>query len=284
MKIGSFLKLTAATAVLGLMALVSQVNQAAAQESDWDRIMRTGVVKVAVIPNRAPYFWDENKEWKGFTAEMSRDIVKGLSVAMNKELKTEWIITSYATVILDIQASKVDFFIGMAFSEERLKALNMFGPMWAVPNVAVNRKDFKIGDTWAVYNRPEVNIAVQMGTTDEDAARKFLPNAKIRGLKGFAETVLDVQSGNSQTFVASVLTGMGALKENPSLGDLVVLQPVFALPSGGGVRRDGDGRLFEWLQGWAWSYRNSGWSQRRIVESMKDAGLPVERLPPDLKF
>lgn len=221
---------------------------------------------------------------EGFTAEMSRDIVKGLSVAMNKELKTEWIITSYATVILDIQASKVDFFIGMAFSEERLKALNMFGPMWAVPNVAVNRKDFKIGDTWAVYNRPEVNIAVQMGTTDEDAARKFLPNAKIRGLKGFAETVLDVQSGNSQTFVASVLTGMGALKENPSLGDLVVLQPVFALPSGGGVRRDGDGRLFEWLQGWAWSYRNSGWSQRRIVESMKDAGLPVERLPPDLKF
>lgn len=260
--------------------------RALAQDSTWSRIEKTGIVKIGVIPNRPPYFYQgqDSKEWKGFTADMSRDVVKALSVAMGKEIKPEWVLSNWTTIVLDLQAAKVDFFLGMAFSEDRLKALSMFGPMWAVPNVAINKANFSPGTTWDDYNKGSVKVTAAMGTTDEEAARKFLPKAQIRAMKGMAEAVLDVQSGNADTLITTVLTGLGAMKENANLANLVVLQPLYALPSGGGTRRDSDGRFHAFMQGFSWSYRNAGLSQKRIVDSMQEFGLAVEKLPKDMQF
>jgi polar amino acid transport system substrate-binding protein len=272
----------ACAAFVSFLALM----KAQAQESTWARIEKTGVVRIGVIPNRPPYFYQnpDSKEWKGFTAEMSRDIVKALSVAIGKEIQPEWVLSTFATVVLDLQAAKIDFFLGMAFSEERLKALSMFGPMWAVPNVAINKANFNPGGKWDDYNKPEVKVSAAMGTTDEEAARKFLPKSQIRAMKGMAEAVLDVQSGNADTLITTVLTGLGAMKENASLANLVVLQPLYALPSGGGTRRDSDGRFYTFMQGFAWSYRNAGLSQKRIIDSMREFGLAIEKLPSEMKF
>lgn len=275
------------TGIAGMLMLAAAAaGPVQAQDSTWERIEKSGVVKVGVIPNRPPYFWQEgsNKEWKGFTADMSRDIVEALGVAMGKEIKAEWVLSSWNTIVLDLQASKVDFFLGMAFSEERKKALHMFGPLWAVPNVAINKAGFKPGDNWEDYNKKGVRVSVAMGTTDEQAARQFLPNSQIRAMKGMAETVLDIQSGNGDTLVTTVLTGLGAMKENKSLANLVVLRPTYALPSGGGTRRDNDGRFYTFLNGWSWAYRNAGLSQKRILDSMREFGLNVELLPSDMKF
>ena len=134
------------------------------------------------------------------------------------------------------------------------------------------------------YNKAAMKIAVVMGTTDEQAARKFLPQAQIRALKGMAEAVLDVQSKNADALVTTVLTGLGALKENRSLGTMTVLQPAHVLPSFGGTRRDGDDRFGTYLQAWAEDYRAKGRSRDVIFEAMTKFGLDADRIPPDVKF
>jgi polar amino acid transport system substrate-binding protein len=265
-------------------ALLASERPAAAQSATWERIAKTGVVRIGVIPNRPPYFEQVNGEWQGFTAEMSRDVVKALGVAMEREIKPEWVLSSWTTVVLDLQAGKFDFFLGMAMSEERKKALDMFGPIWSVPNVAINAANFNPGEAWEDYNKSDVKVTVAMGTTDEQAARKFAPKATIRAMKATPEAVLDIQSGNAQTWITTVLTGLGAMKENSSLANLVLLKPLYALPSGGGTRKDGDGRFYTFMQGWGWSYRESGLSQKRIFDSMKQFGLDVDRMPKDVKF
>lgn len=257
---------------------------ASAQGSTWEQIEKTGILKVGVIPNRPPYFELVNGEWQGFTAEMSRDVAKALSVAMDREIKIEWMLSSWTTVVLDLQAAKFDFFLAMAMSEERKKALYMFGPIWSVPNVAINAAGFNPGDNWEDYNKPDVKVTVAMGTTDEQAARKFTPKATIRAMKATPEAVLDIQSGNAQTWVTTVLTGLGAMKANSSLANIVLLKPLYALPSGGGTRRDSDGRFYAFMQGWGWSYKESGLSQKRILDAMRQFGLDVDRLPKDVKF
>lgn len=276
------------TATLALFAFVAAMvtfgQPASAQNATWERIAKTGIVKVGVIPNRPPYFEQVNGEWQGFTAEMSRDVVKALGVAMDREIKPEWVLSSWTTVVLDLQAGKFDFFLGMAMSEERKKALDMFGPIWSVPNVAINAANFNPGDAWEDYNKPDVKVTVAMGTTDEQAARKFAPKATIRAMKATPEAVLDVQSGNAQVWMTTVLTGLGAMKENSSLANLVLLKPLYALPSGGGTRKDGDGKFYAFMQGWGWAYRESGHSQKRILDSMRQFGLDVDRLPKEMKF
>jgi polar amino acid transport system substrate-binding protein len=267
-----------------LVALVAAEPSAYAQNATWERIAKTGVVRIGVIPNRPPYYDMVNGEWQGFTADMSRDVVKALSVAMDREIKPEWVLSNWTTVVLDLQAGKFDFFLGMALSEERKKALDMFGPIWSVPNVSINAANFNPGDTWEAYNKADVKVTVAMGTTDEQAARQFLPKATIRAMKATPEAVLDIQSGNAQAWVTTVLTGLGAMKENKNLANLVLLKPLYALPSGGGTRKDGDGRFHACMQGGGWAYKESGLSQKRIIDSMKQFGLDVSKLPENVKF
>ncbi|GGE50311.1 ABC transporter substrate-binding protein [Agaricicola taiwanensis] len=274
--------LLAACALTGLAAVAAP---AAAVANTWDTIQESGVIRIGVIPNRPPYFWQEDGEWVGFSAEMGRDLAKALTTEFGKEIKPEFVITSWTTVVLDIQANKVDSFFGLSFSEERKKALNLVGPLYSLPNVALNAVNFKpSGDKWDDYNKPDVKVAVVMGTTDEQSARKFLPNADIRALKGMAEAVLDVQSGNSNALVTTVLTGLGALKANKSLGSMTVLMPAHTLPSFGGTRRDGDDRFAQWLQKWAETYRAEGKSKEVIFNAMNKLDLDVSQIPADVKF
>ena len=277
-------KALAMAALVGAAAASSALSPAWAAETSWDRIQRSGTVRIGVIPNRPPYFWQEGGEWVGFSAKMGQDVAQALSVAMKKEIKPDFVITSWTTIVLDIQADKVDTFFGLSFSDERKKAINLLGPLYSIANVAIDAKGFNPGDQWAAYDNPGVNVAVVMGTTDEQAARKFLPNASIRAMKGMAEAVLDIQSGNSQTMVTTVLTGLGALKSNKSLGRMTVLQPAYTLPSFAGSRRDGDERFAQFLQGWADSYRSEGKSKAAIVQAMDKFGLDTSLLPADAKF
>lgn len=263
------------------MALTPSVATA---QSTWDKIEKSGTLRVGVIPNRPPYFWQENNQWVGFSTTMGVDLAKALSTAMKKDIKIDWVITSWTTVILDIQADKLDAFFGLSFSEDRKKAINLAGPLYELPSVAINAHNFNPGHNWADFNKPEVKVSVVMGTTDEQAARKFLPNSNIRAMKGMAEAVLDIQSGNAQTMITTVLTGLGALKENKSLGSMTVLMPANTMPSYGGTRRDGDDRFARFFQKWAEDYRADGRAQKSIFGAMEKFGLDVGQIPKEVKF
>jgi polar amino acid transport system substrate-binding protein len=264
------------------VALHSKRAQAA--DSTWQKIQDAATLRVGVIGGRPPYFWQVDGQWHGFSAKMGHDAAAALSKAMEQPIKVEFVNTSWATVVLDLQAGKVDVFFGMAQSPEREKALATFGPLYALPNVAINAAGFSPGDKWEDYNKPEVKVSAAMGTTDEEAARKLLPNATIRAMKSFAEAVMDVQSKNASTLITTVLTGLGAMKENPNLKQLVVLQPLYALPSGGGTRRDADRRFVDFMQQWAAAYRAEGTCQKVIFEAMAEYGLDTKALPPSIKF
>lgn len=277
-------RLASAIFSLSLMIVAALTSAPANAAATWDTIAKSSVVRVGVIPNRPPYFWQEGGKWVGFSAQMGEDLAKDLSTKLGKEVKVEFVLTSWTTVILDLQADKIDAFFGLSFSEQRKKAIHLAGPIYSLPNVALNAHGLKVGDKWADYDKPEMKIAVVMGTTDEQAARKFLGKSQIRALKGMAEAVLDVQSKNADALVTTVLTGLGALKENKSLGTMTVLQPAHVLPSFGGTRRDGDDRFATFLQAWAEGYRAKGRSKEAIFAAMRKFGLDTGRIPPDVKF
>jgi polar amino acid transport system substrate-binding protein len=256
-----------------------------AADSSWDVLVAGGTLRVGVIAARPPYFWKENGQWTGFSAQMGRDLAAALGKQMSKTVAIEFIETTFGTVILDIQANRIDVFFGLTYSEQRDKAVDLFGPLYVLPEVLLTTKGFTpADDTWAALDKPENRFSVVLGTTDEQAARRLLPHAQIRAMKGMAEAVMDVQTGYGQAMVTTVLVALGAMKDSPSFDRMLVPQPTLSQPSHGGTRRDGDGRFGAYLHDWAKDYRASGRAKEVILAAMHSYGLDVDKLPPAVAF
>ena len=251
----------------------------------WEQISTSGVLRVGVIANRPPYIVDDgNGGYKGFSITMAQDLAAALTVAMGKPIRIDYHVTTWPTAVLDVQSDRMDIFFGFAFSPERAQALDLVGPLYAVPEVAVLARGHAGGGSWADFDKPGTTIAAAMGTTDEQAARKYLPNATIRAMKNFSDAVMEVQSGQSVALVTSAIIGVGTLSGGAALGAVRVLTPIVSGPSGGGVRKDGDGKFFAFCQGFAWVYRTSGRSKEVILAAMKEEGMAIDALPKDITF
>ena len=272
----------AALAVAG--GIVRASGARAAPTSLWEQISSTGTLRVAVISHRPPYIYDDGGGYKGFSIVMAQDLAKALEVTMEKTIKIEWTITTWPTAVLDIQSGRADIFFGFAFSPERAKAMDLIGPLYAVPEVAVLGPKSQVSEKWSDLDKPDVTVTAAMGTTDEQAGRKYLPNAKMRAMKTFNDAVLDLQSGNSVALITSAIIGFGTLASNPNLTSVEVLKPIVSGPSGAGCRKDGDGRFFAFCQGFSWVYRYSGMSKKVILASMQELGMSMSKVPSDIEF
>jgi len=271
--------------MLGTAAGLPFVASGRAADSSWDAIAGSGRLRVGVIAARPPYFWKENGQWTGFCVEMGQDLADALGKQMDRPIALDFVETTWGTVILDIQANRIDVFFGLSYSEQREQAVHLFGPLYALPEVLLATKGFApAGVTWATLDKPTNTFSVVLGTTDEQAARRLLPHAQIRAMKGMAEAVMDVQAGYGQAMVTTVLVGLGAMKDSASFAAMLVPQPTLTQPSHGGTRRDGDGRLGVYLDGWARDYRASGRAKAVILAAMRSYGLDVDKLPSTVAF
>ncbi|NTE66246.1 transporter substrate-binding domain-containing protein [Agrobacterium tumefaciens] len=264
-----------------LIFIAIVVASPAMATSLWDQIQASGEVRVGSIDNRVPFMYKKDDKLSGFTVRISEDLVSALSNAMGKPIKVTYVPTTWATVVLDLQAGRVDVMFTMAATPERAKALDLFGPLYDLQSVAISSSANTIGTQWSYFNNPQTPISVIAGSADETIAKNNLPNGQIRSMKDQAGAVLDVQSGNSKAWITSVVNALNIQKNNPNFNKTVVLKPVVTQSSGGGIRKDVDGRFHTFLNGWSFVYRASGASKKAMIDSITEAGLSVDALPKD---
>ena len=73
---------------LGTAACLPFAARARAADSSWDAIAGSATLRVGVIAARPPYFWKENGQWTGFSAQMGRDVAEALGKEMGIEEAT----------------------------------------------------------------------------------------------------------------------------------------------------------------------------------------------------
>ena len=69
--------------------------------------------------------------------------------------------------------------------------------------------------TWADINKPEVNIAVDVGSANEAVARRFAPNATIKSIKSRDEVMLEMSSGRVDCVVNALVLGPDRDRQEP---------------------------------------------------------------------
>ncbi len=126
---------------------------------------------------------------------------------------------TWPTSVLDIQSGRADIFFGFAFSPERAQAMDLIGPLYEVPEVAVlgSRRTSSIGSyAWSDLNKSDILSDRGDGHHGRTGwPQNSLPNATMRAMKNFNDAVLDVQSGNAKAPITSAIIGFGTLSSNP---------------------------------------------------------------------
>jgi len=269
----------AATGAPAILAGTARGQNQAAQ-STIERVERGKVLRIAALPGEAPYFNKDiaTGEWSGMCVEMAKDIA-GVFGA-----KVEYLESTYGNSVLDLQANKIDLAFSLNPTPKRALVIDFTHAFYLHGFGMVGAKSFHASN-WAELNKPEVRIAVDIGSVHEIAARRFAAKATIIGLKARDDCILAVQSGRADCVILAVNLGLTAVKKNPALGEFQMLhQPRVQLPTCMGVRMEADKRWRDFLD--AWVDYNRGIQQIRewLYAGLAINGVKPEDVPADVEF
>jgi polar amino acid transport system substrate-binding protein len=266
------------TCLLGL-TVMSGATAAAQPTSTWNDIMSTKKLVTCIVPAYQPYSWkDKDGNWQGFTVEMAKDVAKSLHVT------SEFVETSFATVVLDLQSAKCHDFFGFNATPERALAIDFAGPLYVLGFGALDRKGWTApGDHWADLNDSLIRVCYSMGNSSEQQIKRFAPKATLVALAKSDDCVLALLSGRVDRYVDGIMASLGALTKNPQLGPVHMMTPSYALPSYAGMRLD-DGRFQKFLQRWTEYNRANGNITAWLTASMASIGIDASKIPAGVEF
>jgi polar amino acid transport system substrate-binding protein len=254
--------------------------RAQGSETTLERVTRTKVLRIAALPGEAPYFFKDiaTGEWSGAAIDMAK------SIAGIWDAKLEYTESTYGNSVLDLQTNKVDIAFSLNPTPQRALSIGFTEPMITHPFGCVARQGFN-PVTWNDIDKPEVKVAVDLGSLHEVAARRFAPKATITAYHNRDEAILALQSGRADVDILAALLGITALAKNPGLGSYRVLTgPVVSLPSNIGVRREPDTRFREVIDAWLAMNRGTGQIREYMVNGILKSGARPQDIPAELTF
>jgi len=269
----------AAFAALAPLAFVGSAR-AEGPESTFERVTRTKVLRIAALPGEAPYFFKDiaTGEWSGAAIDMAK------SIAAIWEAKLEYVESTYGNSVLDLQSNKVDVAFALNPTPARALSIGFTKAMIIHPFGCVAKKGFNPAN-WEDINKPEIRIAVDLGSLHETSARRFAPKAQITAYKTRDECVLAVQSGRADCVIMAVALGLTAVAKNPNLGEFIMLTgPRVQLPTCMGVRQEPDKRWRDFLSAWVDFNRGIGQIREWMYAGLELNGVKPETIPADVEF
>jgi polar amino acid transport system substrate-binding protein len=249
-------------------------------ESTMARVKRTGRLRLGAINGATPYFNKDlaSGEWKGFCADFGRDLAKYMKV------EVEWVETTWGNAVLDVQTNKIDAQFAMAPTPQRREVVDFTNPLYNNINTVVARKGLEF-TRWEELNRPEIKIAVDVGSSHDQVVTRILPKATILRFETSAAATMALQSGRVDCQVLVVLLSTALLVKLPNLGHIVFPTPDEVAPTNVGVRKQADQTFTNTVNAWLEESRKAGRIREAIVSNMETlAKVPPTAFPPQLKF
>jgi polar amino acid transport system substrate-binding protein len=284
-EIGSLVGLGAAAAVIADAAgsqAVAQTTPSAAPasgESTFAQIRRTKKLRIAGIVGTEPYYHKDivTGQWSGFCVSMATDLAKSL------EAEVEIIESTWGNSVLDLQANKIDIMFGLSPTPSRALIVEFTRPIMNNTFTVIAKSEFE-PKSWEDLNKPEVRVAVDIGSTHDLFARRTLPKATLVALKSPDDAVLAVQSGRADCLIQVAMLSLVTVKKNTRVGKVIIPTPVASQPTCCGVRVDVDSRFRTYVDNWLEYNRSLRALREWIVSSLALVGIQEQDIPPGLQF
>jgi polar amino acid transport system substrate-binding protein len=259
--------------------LPPSVLLAATEGPTLQAIRARGSLRIGVFAGTEPYYHKNlaTGEWEGFCVAMGRDLAQYIGV------KLELVETTWGNSVIDLQSDKIDMMFGLSNNPERAKVVDFTKALMDNTFTLVARKGLEV-TKWEEMNKPEMRVAVDLGSTQDNFARKNLPNCTLVALKSADETILALQSGRADAIIQVALLAVVTTKHLSPNVKLIIPDPQSSQPTTIGVRRDPNGEFRDYVDVWLAERRGQGKVSGWIVDSLALVGVDKAALPANLTF
>jgi polar amino acid transport system substrate-binding protein len=252
--LGSFLLIAVLAAPLG----AGEVQKKLVQESTVEQVLKRGVLRVGMSTFVPWAMKDKTGTLVGFEIDVATRLAKDMGVDV------EFVPTKWAGIIPALITGKFDVIIGgMGILPQRNLKVNFSIPydytgMSMVAHQEVARGFSGIAD----FDRPEVTLAVRLGSTAVTAAQKYVPRAKLRMFDDEAQAYQELINGRVHAVVGSAPTpAFYALKYPDKL--FLPLSDTFTKEPIGFAVRKGDFDTLNFFNNWIRFVTAEGWLKER---------------------
>lgn len=260
--------------VLGSLAIALSIGATQVwAQSTLQKVKDSKELKIGVAQGDPWYFRDPGTgTWTGLGVMIGAEIAKDLNV------KLVPVETTYANSVAALQAGQIDVMFVLDSSEERKKAIDFptVPLLWYAQGVLT--KDSITAKDWSDIDKPEVRLGVALGTATDRDLTKRLPNAKIERFTNTDETIAAFMAGRVDG-IAFYHPALVIAYSKIRKGKVQIPQPVVALPTSAGIRREADTSFRSFLDSEFDKLYKSGKTQELYVQYLKTKGLDPSRMP-----
>lgn len=254
--------LTALVLVLGISlagsAIAGDLQMQLSKESTLEQIMKRGVLRVGMDTFVPWAMKSKTGEFVGFEIDVARQLAEDMGV------KVEFIPTKWAGIIPALLTGKFDVIIGgMGIRPKRALKVNFTIPYDYSGMSMVAHKEKAAGfNSLDDFNKPDVQLAVKLGTTAVMAAKKYIPKAKLRLFEDEAQAYQELRNGSVHAVVGSApRPAYEAVKYADTL--FMPMRDNFTKEPIGFALRKGDFDTMVFFNGWIQTKRDQGWLQEK---------------------
>jgi len=222
-----------------------------------DSVKKRGVLKVG-MSTFVPWAMNDKKgNLIGFEIDVARELARDLGV------KIEFVPTKWSGIIPALLTGKFDVIIGgMGITKEREKKVDFSRPYeYSGMSIVANRKKAPGFKSLEEFNKAGIVIAVRLGTTAAEAARKYLPRTTIKFFDDESQAIQELLTDRAHAVIASApLPEFQSIKYSSKF--YLPLKDTFTKEPIGFALRKGDGKTLEVLNKWI----DKKWSDKFLEE------------------
>lgn len=256
MKFFKAIALTLLVALCATSAFAADIDLA--QKSTLQSILQRGELRVGLNAAYPPFeMTDKNGKLIGFDVDLAKELGKAMGV------KVTFVNMDFDGLIPALMSDKFDVIIsGMTASLERSLKIAFSDPYILMgQGVLVNNKLKGKVKYYRDLNKPEINVVSCIGTTGEEAAKKFLPKASYKSFDMPVEGTQEVVSGRADAFVYD-LNVIEVLEKRQGAGKVFLLPEPFTFEPWGLGHKQGDPDFTRFLNAFLFQMKNDGRYER----------------------
>ena len=229
-----------------------------AKKSTIEEILKRGELRVGFESGYVPFEMTNKKgEFIGFDMDFGRRLAKSMGV------KFVPVNTAWDGIIPALITGKLDIIMGgMTITQERNLKVNFANPYIVVgQTILLNNKLKDQVKSYKDLNNPKFILTSRMGTTGEQAIKKYIPKATYKGFESEAEAGLEVINGKADALVYD-LPFCGFLYGSPGKDKTVFLSEPFTYEPLAWAINKGDPDFLNYLNNFLRQSKGDGFYDR----------------------
>jgi len=225
-----------------------------AKKSTIEKILKSGKLRVGFESGYVPFEMTNKKgQFIGFDMDYARRLAKAMGVEFVP------VNTAWDGIIPALMTDKFDIIMGgMTITQERNLKINFADPYIVVgQTILINKKHEDTVKDYRDLNDPKYIVTSRLGTTGEQAIKRYIPKATYKAFESEAEAGLEVINGKADALVYD-LPFCGFLYGSQGQGKTVFLDKPFTFEPLAWAINKGDPDFLNFLNNFLRQTRGDG--------------------------